>query len=339
MKKHFVRKSLIVVGVILAGVLLAVSIVPLLISVKPLEGLTTISSVATEESRFVTIPFEGTDGIDIHYLEGGSESEGSPVFVLLHGSLYNSYTWDSVLTALGERGRTIAYDQIPYGLSEKLLEGEWTGSNPYTPESALIQLESFLKTLGIDKVYLVGSSYGGTLAVQAALTYPSLVAGLILVDPAVFVDETLPAWLVDSQQMRSLGPLMARSMATGTSFYEKCYADPSIFSGKRKEDTMIMTKIQDWDGALWQYLKAWGKESLDLESRIPEIDLPVLIIAGEEDSIVPPKDTERLDALLPRSTLHIMPGTGHLPHEESPERFLATVLPWIAETTGQAAAL
>jgi pimeloyl-ACP methyl ester carboxylesterase len=339
MKKHLLRRSLLILGSLTGFALLAVLIVPLFISAEPLENLSTAESAATERSRFVTIPFEGTDGIKIHYLESGSDGEEGPVFVLLHGSLYNSFSWDKVIDDLGEKGRTIAYDQIPYGLSEKLTQGEWTGPNPYETESALKQLQSFLDAMDLDRVYLVGSSFGGTLAVQAALEYPSRISGLILVDPAVFVDESMPPWLVKSPQMDHIGPLMARSMASGTSFYEKCYADPFFFSGKRKEETVIMTKIRDWDFALWQYLKAWGEGSVDYRSRIPDIHIPVLIVAGEKDAIVAPEDARELNNMLPDSTLRYIPDTGHMPHEESPEKFLGIVLPWISKTTVQAGSL
>ena len=230
-----------------------------------------------------------------------------------------------------KKGRTIAYDQIPYGLSEKLTEGDWAEMNPYTTESALKQLEFFLDTQNINQVFLVGSSFGGTLAIQAALEYPSRIAGLILVSPAVFVDESMPGWLVNSPQMDRVGPLFARSMGSGTSFYEKCYADPSVFSGMRKTQTMIMTKIHDWDFALWQYLKAWGKGSINFKDRIPGIEIPVLIVSGESDRIVPPKDAQKLHAKLPGSTLVFIPDTGHLPQEESSEEFLDIALPWIDE--------
>ncbi len=140
MKKNKLKKlgkaSLIVV-LSLIGLAL---IVPLLIKPEPLEGLKSIDEKAGISSRFVTIPFDGTDGIDLHYVESGEPSQDQPVFILLHGSLYNLYSWDRVLDFFGTRGMTYAYDQIPYGLSEKLLARDWSGPNPYTPEAAVNSL-------------------------------------------------------------------------------------------------------------------------------------------------------------------------------------------------------
>ena len=329
MKKKLFGRFLKITGVIALFIIAAIVIVPLFISPAPIEGLTEISEIKKSESRFINIPFEGTDGIKIHYMEKGLSDSGEPVFILLHGSMYNLFTWDEVFDEFSSLGRTIAYDQAPYGLSEKLVEGDWAGENPYTQRAAVEQLISFLDELKLKEVYLVGSSYGGTLAARTAIEFQERVTGLILVDAAVFVSESMPGWLVNSPQMTNVGPLMARSMGSGTAFYENCYANPSEFSGERKNNSMIMNKVNNWDFALWQYLKAWSDVSFDFEIRIPEINVPALVISGEEDKVVPIEDSEKLDSLIPNSKLLIIPEIGHLPHEEAPNQFLEIVLPWI----------
>ena len=334
MKKKFLKRFLFTLSGITGFLIAAALILPLVISPSPIENLANASDVMQDDSRFINIPFEGTNGLETHYLDKGDSNSGEPVFILLHGSMYNVFTWNEVFNDFASRGRTIAYDQLPYGLSEKLLEGDWTEENPYTQEAAVKQLVTLIEALNLKQVYLVGSSYGGTLAIRTAIEHKDKVAGLILVDAAVFVNESMPGWLVNSPQMNSIGPLLARTMGSGSSFYENCYTDPAFFAGQRKKDSMIMTEVQNWDFALWQYLKAWSEVSFNFESRIPEIDIPVLVLAGEEDAVVPVKDAEKLHKLLPNSTLKLIPDTGHLPHEESPEQFLALVLPWIDRIAG-----
>jgi len=329
MKKKFFKRLLLIIASISVFLTAAIVLVPLFISPSQIEGLADAPEIKKNESRFINIPFEGTDGIDIHYMEKGRSDSDEPVFILLHGSMYNLFTWDEVFDEFSSKGRTIAYDQAPYGLSEKLIAGDWTGENPYTQKAAVEQLVTFLDALKLEQVYLVGSSYGGTLAVRTAIEYKERVAGLILVDAAVFVSESMPGWLVNSPQMTNVGPLMARSMGSGTSFYENCYADPNVFSGERKDNSMIMTEVNNWDFALWQYLKAWSDVSFDFESRIPEIKVPALVISGEEDKVVPVADSEKLNSLIPNSKLLLIPNIGHLPHEEAPEQFIEIVFSWI----------
>lgn len=223
--------------------LLAALTVPLLIAAEGIEGLGSAEQVRSASSRFITIDFESTDGIDLHYLDSG-QSEG-PVFILLHGSMYNAYTWQEVFEPMAELGRTVAYDQIPFGLSEKLTEGSWSSQNPYTQSSAIRQLISLLDGLGIDKAVLVGNSYGGTLAVRAAQEYPQRVEGLILVDPALYVNESMPSWLLESRQMHNLGPAFARMLGTSKSFFTSCYADQELFDQERKARTLINTNVED----------------------------------------------------------------------------------------------
>ena len=137
------------VGIAMLAILLLAAIVPFLIPVTPLKNLRPAQLIALPESQFVTIPFEGTDGIDIHYLANKAQENGEPTFVLLHGSLFNAFTWNKTLDFFDERGRVIAYDQIPYGLSEKLVEGDWAGSNPYSGDAAVEQLITLLDTLNV----------------------------------------------------------------------------------------------------------------------------------------------------------------------------------------------
>ena len=217
----------IILGVVIILMILALAIGPFLMPVMPLEGLVSPRQAATNESKFLTIPFAGTDGIDIHYLadEIGSAGE-KPTFVLLHGSLFNAYTWSEVMDFFSEQGQVIAYDQIPYGLSEKLVDGDWTSINPYTTEAAVEQLFSFLDILGVNNVILVGNSYGGVLAVQAALKQPEQVDGLILVDAAIYVQEEMPPWLLELPQVRRLGPLFARQLGQNEAFVRQTYLNP-----------------------------------------------------------------------------------------------------------------
>jgi len=331
MTKRVLRRLGIAVGATLGGLALLALVVPLLLSPDPSPGTSTVDTLMGPMSRIVTVPFEGTDGIDLHVVDRGDPSTGEPVFVLLHGSNFNASTWNDVIDGLSEIGRTVAYDQVPYGLSEKLVEGDWSGPNPYTPEAAVQRLNALLDERNLDRVVLIGSSYGGTLAVRAALTMPERIAGLVLVDAAVFVNESMPAWLLNSPQMARLGPLMARFIGTGTAFYEQCYSDPALFTGVRKQRTMVMTQLPNWDFALWAYLKAWGTESMNYEEQLSTISIPTLVMSGSEDAIVPPEDSRKLQNLLPDASLVMIDGAGHLPHEESPAEFLEAVKRWMTD--------
>ncbi|MFN2203079.1 MAG: alpha/beta fold hydrolase [Caldilineaceae bacterium] len=332
MNRRFIKNVARILGVIIVITVMLLVVGPFLIPVTPPEGLVSAQQAATDESQFISIPFDGTDGIDIHYIADGVESPvEAPTFVLLHGSLFNAFTWIEVTDLFGREGQVVAYDQIPYGLSEKLVAGDWTGPNPYTPEAAVDQLFSFLDELDLDTIVLVGHSYGGTLAVQAALAQPDRVEALILVDPAVYVQEEMPGWLLNLPQVRRLGPFFARQLGQNDAFLRQMYLNPDPIIDERMNLTRINTRIQNWDVALWEYLRAWRVNTLELATRISEIQQPALVITGDSDNVVPTTDSQRLDSELPDSELVILPSCGHVPQEECPDAFEEAVDTWLSQ--------
>lgn len=318
-------------AVAVLALLLLVAIVPFLIPVAPLEDVGPVTEAAAPESQFVTIPFAGTDGIDIHYLADEAQAEDEPTFVLLHGSVFNAFTWNEVLDFFDARGRVVAYDQIPYGLSEKLVAGDWTGRDPYSAEAAVDQLITLLDTLEIDSAILVGNSYGGVLAVQAARAYPERVDALVLADAAVYVQESVPAWVLNLPQVQRLGPLAARLIGDSDSFVRQTYRDPAAIDAERMRLTLIHTEVEAWDDALWAYLQAWGTVPLDVSEELSQVQQPALVLTGDSDAIVPVADSERLAAELPNAAYAVLQSCGHVPQEECPAQFEDVVESWLNE--------
>lgn len=313
------------------ALLLLAAIVPFLIPISSLSSVGPATAAAAPDSRFVTIPFEGTDGIDVHYLTGSTAGQSEPTFVLLHGSVFNAFTWSEVLDFFDARGRVIAYDQIPYGLSEKLVEGDWTGPNPYSADAAVEQLIGVLDTLDVEKAVLVGNSYGTVPALQAALTHPDRVEALILVDSALFVQESLPAWVINLPQVQRLGPLFARTIGDSESFIRQTYLDPSAIDEERMRLTLIHTEVAGWDDAFWAYLQEWGTNPVDLTEELAGVRQPALVITGDSDAVVPVDDSRRLAEELPDAAYVVLPNCGHVPQEECPAAFEAAVDDWLRE--------
>lgn len=324
------------VGIIVLGLLLLMAFVPFLIPITPLEDLRAPQSVAPPESKFVTIPYAGTDGIDIHFLaskdlEDGMQEGGEPTFVLLHGSLFNAFTWNKVFDFFDERGRVLAYDQIPYGLSEKLVEGDWTGNNPYSTDAAIEHLLTLLDTFGVEKAILVGNSYGSVLALQTALTYPERVEALILADSAVYIQESVPAWAINLPQVQRLGPLLGRMVGKSESFVRQTYLEPSAIDHERMRLTLMHTEVIQWDEAMWAYLQEWSVAPVDLTGQLSAISQQSLVITGDSDTIVPVTDSEQLANTLPKAEYAILSACGHVPQEECPTQFKDAVSSWLEQ--------
>ena len=324
------RRILWILGIILGLALGAALLGPFLISTQSLAGREPAGAVATAQSHFVEIPFPGTEGIKLHYLEAGSENPpNAPVFILLHGFTFNAFTWQPALDFFARQGRVFAFDQIPYGLSAKLTPADWEGPNPYAKEAAIAQLFAFMDALGIKRAILVGNSSGGTLAMEAALAKPERVERLILVAPWVYAQRpTLPAAVAELPQLRRLSLLIARKLGQG-GLLDYSYADPGRLDEDRRALMTIHTRMANWDLAWGELLNRSLSSPVTVSERLDQIIQPVLLLTGDQDKLVPVADTRKVAERLPNATLAILPGCGHVPQEECLASFEQAVSVWL----------
>ena len=328
------KRILLSLGVLLVLALLAAALLPLLIPAGSIQPQGTAQAAATPDSRFVQIPFPGTPGIEVHYLErpGGAGSDGR-VFLLLHGFTFNSFTWGEVLTPFAALGRTIAYDQIPYGLSAKLKEGDWSGPNPYAKESTIAQVFAVMDALGVERATLVGNSSGGTLALEAALARPNRVEALILVAPWVYAQRpTFPPAVADLPQLRRLSLFIGRKLGDPT-LLNASYLDQAPITPARRGLATIHTRMANWDLAWGALLHRSLTTPVDVSERLGQVRQPVLVITGDQDPLVKVADTRRVAQALPQATLAVLPDCGHAPQEECPAAFMGAVDPWVHALT------
>jgi len=131
-------------------------------------------------------------------------------------------------------------------------------------------------------------------------------------------------------QMRHVGPLFARMFQTrGEEMVELAWHDPSKITPEIIEGYQKPLRVEDWDKVLWE-LTITSSES-DLAERLTEFNMPVLVITGDDDRIVPTEESVRLASDLPNAELVIIEESGHLPHEEQPEEFMQAVVNFLSE--------
>jgi len=313
MKPKFTKRWIKIIFIIL----IVLGVGPLLVPVTDLEGTKTSLSLADPDSQFVEI-----NGLDIHVKSFG---DGEPAFVLLHGFGASLYSWNSVVGTLSEWGKVIAYDRPAFGLTERPLK--WDGQNPYSSEAQIELVLGLLDHYNLQKAILVGNSAGGTIAMQFALAYPERVSALILVDPAVYGQAGGPKWIrsiLSIPQIDHLGRLFVRKLLeNGSNLVESAWNDPSNIT----TETITLYKkpllVDNWDRALWEFTLA--SKSSNLENELDQFLMPILVITGDNDQIVPTNDSIRLSQALPNAKLVIIKQAGHVPHEEKPKDFLNAV--------------
>lgn len=253
----------------------------------------------------------------LHYLEAGS---GDPV-VLLHGWAAFKEIWWGTLRALEPRYHGIAV--------------EWPGHGR-TPAAQGMRLLTDLADLvvrscaqlGLERITVVGHSMGGRVAALLALQQPALVRRLVLVDAALdpahiafYGRRMLKLQAVErsvllSQRIgRGLGRLLAPAPHDHSGGYVRPYLRRAYYNGLADPQM------------LHSYMTALYAESLD--QRLPEIQQPTLVISGERDPLVLPRQARRAAEQIPHARLALIPGALHTPMDDRPAAFHRALLDFL----------
>lgn len=312
--------------VILAVLAFAVLVLPLLWPIPPLAGVAPARDVAEADARWID-----AGPLSLHARIVGPESRPETAIgvAFLHGFGSNLESFRTVQTALARQLPTVAWDRPAFGLTERVVR--WSGANPYGPEAQVGHVVRGLDAAGIDRAVLVGHSAGGAIAIQAALAHPDRVAGLVLIAPAVYRGGGAPGWsrwALRTPQLDRIGPLLMRQLGgePGENLLRTAYADPERLEPHVLAAYRRATQVQRWDEALWELVKA--SREPDLVPRLDELDVPVLVVGGVADEIVPIEETRRLADALPDARLLEIQDCGHVPQEECPEPLLAAIGAW-----------
>ena len=239
------------------------------------------------------------DGLRLRYLALG-EGDSVPV-LLLHGFGADLNTWMFTQPALAEGRRVIALDLPGHGGSTKQLDHA-------DVESLATIVDHALKALGIERLHLVGHSMGGGIAIAFASREPERVATLTLIASASLGPE-INATFID-------GFVRAARRREAVEVLNLLVHDPALVSRTMVEDVLRYKRLDGVTEALAAFAEEWfpgGRQIVGLGDGVAVLKLPVQIIWGREDRIIPAAHAEALASRLP---VHILEQTGHLPHME-----------------------
>lgn len=251
-------------------------------------------------------------GLATAYVELGPP-EAEPV-VFVHGYASNHLAWRENLLALSRSYRAIALDLAGHGGTAKPMA-------PYTVTYYARHVASFLEALNLGRVTLVGVSLGGAIAGTVALRWPQRLARLVLVD-AAGVGRKGQSWASRRLFMPALfwqvlgrpkRPVLRRFLE------EAIFASPALAT-EEVIDEMVDAHLNSRLAALFTGFTLMLPDA-HLYPRLPQIQLPTLIIWGSEDRTFPVSDAHDAARQIPGARLEVVDGVGHVPMQESPQAF------------------
>lgn len=268
-------------------------------------------------------------GRSVNYLEAG---EG-PVLLLVHGMAGSAENWREVVQPLARAHTVIVPDLPGHGDSEP-------GGGDYSLGALAAGLRDLLVALGHERATLVGHSLGGGIAMQFTYQFPEMVERLALVSSGglgpdvsivlraaalpgadLFISATAgPGRRIGSALGRGLSALGLRPNAD-VAEVARGYASLE----DRERRAAFLATLRSVVGVSGQRVAAGDRLYL-AES------LPILILWGSRDPIIPVEHAEAAHESLPDSRLEVFEGVGHLPQLEAPARFVAAIERFLAET-------
>lgn len=280
--------------------------------------------------------------VDLYVQEFGAAA--APPLLLTHGTGAWSGTWVSNVDAMARAGyHVIAVDLPPFGFSSR------PANRDYSRPAQARRILALIDALQLGPVTLLGHSYGGGPAAEAAMLGPQQVRQLILLDAAIgLTDGAQPppangGWVAGLLDIRPLRTALLATVGTQPLFSEywlsqfvareeavtaertAIYQQPFVLKGFTKS-------LGDW---AYQFALEDGRSLSQQPAGFKQLQMPLLLVWGELDTITPLAQALQLQGLAGNATLVVLPGVGHIPQIEDVELFnwkIAEVLRKMAPT-------
>ncbi|SLN61248.1 alpha/beta fold hydrolase [Roseisalinus antarcticus] len=262
------------------------------------------------------MPSATLNGLTINYAV--DNPDGAETIVLVNGLADDLESWGFQVPAFVEAGyRVVSFDNRGIGKSDR-------PAGPYTSRQMADDAKALVDSLGISDFHLMGVSMGGMIAQEYALAYPGDLKSVTLACTYGVADpfcQTMFAMWADIARQISV-PFVMRDVAlwafTGP-FFEDRPADAAEFADAMAQLDMSVEAYLSQLNVIQQH---------DALSRVSEIKVPTLVLAGEEDILIPVRLSRRLHEAIPGATWATTAG-GHACLWESPDPFNATYLDYL----------
>lgn len=256
------------------------------------------------------MPILDIDGCKLNYELDG---EGSNI-VFINGLTMDTDGWALQVPYFSKRYRVLRYDCRGQGKSDK-------PDMVYTPEIQAEDLKKILDILDIERTHIVGLSYGGMIAQHFAVNYPQRVGAIVLVDTCSYIgpllELTIKLWI----EATEVGGSELRYDVMLPFLFSECFVKENLEKILSLKEASVRT-----NPPLAVINLARGCLTHNIHDRISNIISPTLIVAGEEDILIPLRYSRLLNEKIKDSELLVIKKCGHVPPIEKPEEFNSSVM-------------
>lgn len=242
------------------------------------------------------MPHTHVNDINIYYELSGPED--APVLALSNGIMMSTASWAYQTAVLNQHFRVLTYD----------CRGMWQSDHPdgpYSMELHADDLAALLKALGIPAAHIAGISYGAEISMVFALKYPGKTKSLIVIDGVSEIHPLLRAqtypWLLAAE--RDDPELLLRTS------YHMNFAEKWIKANQAFIESSVERYAQIDMKAFVHLMNSFYQ--LDITDKLHKIDIPTLVIAGEEDLIKGREYAKIISKNIPDNEFVLVPGSGH----------------------------
>ena len=272
----------------------------------------------------------GVDGLRTRYLTAGQ----GPPLLLLHGVGDNALDWRWVMPALARTHQVYAPDLPGSGGSAKPVAD-------YSPAFFTRFVGAFLDALGVDRAAVVGNSLGGLVGLRLALSEPERVTALGLVDSAGLGRKV--AYSLRSLALPGYGKLAVawgkrrpgaaqRVLGRSALLFARPWRVPREWLKEQYRLARLPGFLEAQRATLRAQVGLRGQREV-LVDRLSQLNIPVIIVWGERDRVLPYSQAQEALRRLPRGSLELIPDCGHLPQVEQPQRFSSSLDRFLREKT------
>jgi 3-oxoadipate enol-lactonase len=245
-------------------------------------------------------------GIEIEYDARGA----GPAVLFLHAFPLGQSMWDAVAESLAGRHRVVRFDARGFG-------GTPPGDEPLTMERIADDAAALLGLLGIEKAVVAGCSMGGYAAFAFVRRHPERLAGLVLQDTRAGADT--------EEARANRVSLAARVLEEGAGAAAEAFLPKLVGETTKREDPDLVERLRERilttsPKGIAQALHGLGARS-DSRETLGQIQVPTLVVVGEEDVLTPPAEAEAMAAAIPGSRIALIPRAGHLSNLENPSAY------------------